>query len=243
MSKRNKLTVVVACILLCLVTAGGSLAWYLREEQKRAQTEAERVMTPYNLYLMKPNAVDSLQFAVGNLHPGETKQIIICVSNKRPADLGLVDTDMAELARESEFGYDLMLVHTENLAVDYKIYPLKRCNREGELPAEAIILDDDTKDQYYWMKEGSLLQGEDSTAEMRSKAGTEADDINAGACWVSRDETMQLAYHDGTYEFDYYLIEIDWKDTVNDFDQYKKETDMVYVVVNAKQPRPVEKTE
>jgi hypothetical protein len=56
---------------------------------------------------------------------------------------------------------------------------------------------------------------------------------------------MKLAYHIdenglGSYEYDYYLIEIKWQD-INNFDDYKKETDLVYVVVNAKQPRPVEK--
>ena len=42
------------------------------------------------------------------------------------------------------------------------------------------------------------------------------------------------------YEYDYYLLEISWQDGV-DFSKYTKETDLVYVVVNAKQPKPVEK--
>ncbi len=51
---------------------------------------------------------------------------------------------------------------------------------------------------------------------------------------------MKLAYNNGTYEYDYYLIEVTWQD-ISDFDAYKKETDLVYVVVNAKQPRPTER--
>ena len=76
--------VLTVCITLFLALSGGTFAWYLREDAKRAQTEAAVVMAPYNLYLMKPNATDTLQFAVGNLHPGEVKQTVICVSNKRP---------------------------------------------------------------------------------------------------------------------------------------------------------------
>lgn len=246
MNKKNKLILTAVCILLCIATVGGSFAWYLREEEKRAQTEQVKVMTPYNLYLMKPNATDTLQFAVGNLHPGETKQTVICVSNKRPADLGgLTDTDLAELARDSAFGYELMLVHTDNLAVDYTIYPLERHDRTGALPVGAIIMEDDTKDRYYWTKNAAPISGSDKTEEMREKAGTTAAGIvNAGTYWLSNDANMKLVYSAATgYKFDYYLVEIKWKSSVTDFDVYKKETDLVYVVANAKQPRPVEKND
>ena len=53
---------------------------------------------------------------------------------------------------------------------------------------------------------------------------------------------MGLEYKDnGTdkkYEFDYYLVEISWEKNVN-FSEYTKETDLLYVIVNAKQPKPV----
>lgn len=63
---------------------------------------------------------------------------------------------MAGQAKESEFGYDLMLVHTDNLAVDYTVYPLKRQEMHSGtvLPDGAIIMEDDTKGKYYWIKEG-----------------------------------------------------------------------------------------
>lgn len=231
------------CLLLCLAAAGGTFAWYKLADAKRAQNESPEVMTPYNLYLLKPNATDSLQFAVGNLHPGEIKQTVICVSNKRPDDSG--DDDRAEMAEDSAFEYDLMLVHTDNLAVDYQIYPLERHDNPGKVPEGGIIMEDDTKDKYYWTKTGNppeALQGEDKTDEMRAQTGTDAAGIvNAGTYWLSDDDTMELTYQNSSYEYDYYLVEITWKQNVSDFDAYKKETDMVYVVVNAKQPRPLEK--
>lgn len=240
MKKRNKIVVLSVCILLCLAVAGGTFAWYLKEDVKRAQTESAQVMAPYNLYLLNPNAKDSLQIAVGNLHPGETKQTVICVSNKIPDNYE--GDDRSELAKDSEFGYDLMLVHTDNLAVNYAVYPLQRNNiQQGvDLPSGSIIMDDDTKDQYYWLKDGSALSYTDKTEEMQEKVGTNASDIvNDGTYSLYDDDDMELAYRGGQYEYDYYLIEIKWRD-IDDFDAYKKETDLVYVVVNAKQPVPVE---
>lgn len=223
-------------------------------------------MAPYNLYLLNPNAKDTLRFAVGNLHPGEKKQTVICVSNQRPRDYIGDESAMSELVKDSEFGYDLMLVYTENLAVNYTIYPLeqtyfedwdKEHDEDDPLPDGAIIMDDDTKEECFWTKilsedkkEEITLPGSFMTDEMRQRAGTyydisEGDEpiVNAGAYWISEDDTMELAYSvddfgNGSYDYNYYLIEIDWK-KIDNFDIYRKETDMVYVVVNAKQPRPI----
>lgn len=255
MSRKKKTVVLTVCMVILLALSGGTFAWYLREDAKRAQTEAAAVMAPYNLYLMNPNATDTLQFAVGNLHPGEVKQTVICVSNKRPENYAGDDSEMTAQAKESEFGYDLMLVHTDNLAVDYAVYPLKRIEMsEGTvLPEGSIIMDDDTRGECYWIKDGTdspagearALNGNDISDDMRQRVFGDQDIsgvVNVGTYWLSDDEdySMELAYKNGTYEFDYYLIEVKWDD-ISDFDDYKKETDLVYVVVNAKQPRPVEK--
>lgn len=272
MSKKKKIMIVTVCICLALVVMGGTVAWYSRQDDKRARTEEAIVMAPYNLYLLNPNATDSLQFAVGNLHPGEKKQTVICVSNKRPKrdsnDPNEDDEEsvMSELAKDSEFGYDLMLVYTENLAVEYTVYPLERfdISSKDKLEEGDIIMDDDTKDKYYWNKivkndKEITIPLDDITDEMRERVGTAynvaAGDepiVNAGAYRLSNDalldEPMQLKFtagsdgEEGEYEYDYYLIEIDWK-AIDNFDDYKKETDMVYVVVNAKQPRPILKEE
>lgn len=235
------------------------MAWYSRQDAKRARTDKAKVMAPYNLYLLNPDAQDLLQFAVGNLHPGEKKETVICVSNRRPDSNPNEESDMSELAKESTFGYDLMLVHTENLAINYTIYPLERNDwpEDGDpaLDENDYIMDDSTMGECYWTKkldeneEEIALKGEDMTPDMRKSAGTDqpGEDgkplVNAGAYWISTDDTMELEYKvgangEGKYEYDYYLIEIDWDDIVN-FDSYRKETDMVFVVVNAKQPRPI----
>ncbi len=114
-------------------------------------------------------------------------------------------------------------------------------------------MEDDTKGKYYWTKEGidpvtgeaRALDGKDISDDIRQRVfGSQniSGIVNVGTYWLSDDENhpMQLAYKNGSYEFDYYLIEVKW-DNISNFDDYKKETDLVYVVVNAKQPRPVEK--
>lgn len=258
MSGKKKGIVLAVCALLLLAFSGATFAWYsyhLQEDAKRAQMEAAAVMAPYHLYLMNPNATDTLRFAVGNLHPGEVKQTVICVSNKRPDNYEGDESDMTEQARDSEFGYDLMLVHTDNLAVNYSVYPLQREEIQPgvDLPEGSIIMEDDTREKYYWMKEGadpvtgaaSALAGKDISDDMRQRVfGNQSLDgiVNVGTYWLSDDAEMKLTYaaKDQKYEFDYYLIEVEWDD-ISNFDDYKKETDLVYVVVNAKQPRPVVK--
>lgn len=244
MGRKKKIIVLAVCTILLLALSGGTFAWYLREDAKRAQTEAAAVMAPYNLYLMDENAKDTLQFAVGNLHPGEVKTEIICVSNKRPDNYTGDDSDMAEQAKDSEFGYDLMLVHTDNLAVNYTVYALKREQMKPgvDLPEGAVLMEDG----YYGIK-GDPLEGNENeiSKDMRQKVFGSQDIsgiVNVGTYWLSTDDEMNLKYvaSEKKYDFEYYLIEISWKD-IRNFDVYKKETDLVYVVVNAKQPRPVEK--
>ena len=53
---------------------------------------------------------------------------------------------------------------------------------------------------------------------------------------------MHLTYKNSKYEYDYYLIEMSWKENAN-FSDNAKETDLLYVVVNAKQPEPTKKSE
>lgn len=134
MAAKKKIWIAAILCVLCLAVGGGTMAWYLREDVKQAETDGVEIMAPYNLYLMNPNARDSLEFAVGNLHPGEMKHTVICVSNRVPENYDGED-NMSELVKDSEFNYDLQLVHTENLAVDYAVYPLER----REIPADGIF--------------------------------------------------------------------------------------------------------
>lgn len=247
--KRRSLLLAVMGLIALVLVAGG-FAWYLYSKNNQGNEDVE-VMTPYFLYLKNAEDNNSLQFAVGNLHPGETKQVVICVTNRRPDNEQ--DNNTVEIARESQFYYDLEFAYTENLAVNYNIYELEQ--REGDvngsMPSGAIVLEGE--DDVYWMRKGGMLSDyRDVSSERHEDAnvfGTDAvDNIwNSGKYLLYQHDTagdsMQLEYTyneaDGTfnYEYDYYLVEIEWKPGIT-FADYSKETDMVYVVVNAKQVMP-----
>lgn len=246
-SRKKVLLIVMAVMVLFLVA--GSLAWYLRHKGSEGEREIE-VMTPYFLYLKNAQDDNSLEFAVGNLHPGETKRVVICVTNKRPDNEQ--DNNTVEIARESEFFYDLEIAYTENLAVDYNIYELEKQSGDiGNAPGSAILLEGVRN--AWWTKKGGVLSDyTDVSAERHNDSEvfgtTDVSDIwNAGKYLLyqkdSKREPLQLAYqyNDNTgeyeYEYDYYLIEIEWQKGIT-FADYSKETDMVYVVVNAKQVEP-----
>lgn len=219
-------------VLLVLLLAGATFAWYKTSEDKRAETKTAEVMTPYNLYLLNAEDHKTLQFAVGNLHPGETKQILFCVSNKAP-EAGVSEN----LVRDSEFNYELELVHTENLAVGYQLYPLT-----SELIEGGKNVNVENQGIMYYQTE---ITGTDTTAAMRAKVFPDDPDnvnrVNSGRYCLYDNDDMKLSYQNGNYEYDYYMIEINWQNIAN-FNDYKKETDLVYLVVNAKQPKPVLKT-
>ncbi len=260
--KLNKKIVTVSVLITVFLAVGATFTWYLFTKDNHGDRKEINIMTPYFLYLLNPDDTTSLQFSVGNLHPGETKQIVICVSNKRPAD---VEDDSIDIARESKFNYDLEFIYTENLPVNYDIYELEKKEyvNEADVPDEGILVEGVSSDtnKVYWTKKKQIIDGTEKTnpltitrdvtkERLKSVFGEENPPgvINKGKYLLyqydgqSEPKQMGLEYKDNTYEFDYYLIEITWKDGVM-FSDYTKETDLIYVVVNAKQPEPKKQTE
>lgn len=238
---RGKIIIISLCLALITV-AGTTFAWYTRTENTSASREGIEVMTPYFLYLLNPGTSDSLEYTIGNIHPSETKQTVICVSNQKPDD---VDDDSIDIARVSDFTYELEFVTTNNLEVDYEIYELTKHNLvEGEsVPEGAITMPEVTG--VYWKKVGKALVGQD-TSDTRHQSvfgDINAEDVvNSGKYTLYSEDSsgnpLHLSYSGSAYDYDYYLIEIDWIDEKS-FENSLKETDVNYVVVNAMQPKPV----
>ena len=237
--------------LMLFLTLGSSFAWYLLSGQKhKATTKDLPVMSPYFLYLLNPDDSTSLQFSVGNIHPGEVKQVVICVSNEKPDD---VIGEVIDIAKESDFKYDLEFIYTENLALDYKIYELtKIAYDEGDaIPNGSIQIEN--VDGFYWTKRmnqenvvASLVGANVSTTRWNAVFGTTDKNTlgaieNKGQYLLFQTDAigseLHLTYKDKKYDYDYYLIEMSWKANAN-FSDNAKETDLLYVVVNAKQPEP-----
>lgn len=249
--KKKKKPVIIAAVVAMLLAMVATFSWYLFNKDSHADTKDIKIMTPYFLYLLNPDDKTSLQFSVGNIHPGEVKQVVICVSNKKPDD---VSDGSVDIARESKFNYDLEFVHTENLKVNYDIYELQKDSYTdtADIPSNGILVDG--VDGVYWTKmetDGNvnpLTPTKDETTSRLNTVFPEGTDgvFNKGKYLLyqydSNGVQMGLEYKDnGTdkkYEFDYYLVEISWEKNVN-FSEYTKETDLLYVIVNAKQPKPV----
>lgn len=238
---RTKLIMISLCLVL-LVASGVTYAWYTRSENLSASRDNIEIMTPYFLYLLNPGTSDSLEYTIGNIHPSETKQTVICVSNKRPDD---VKDDSIDIARVSDFTYELEFITTNNMEVNYEIYELSMHKlADGESsPSGAVTMPEVSG--VYWTKVGNALVGQDTSSERhQSVFGTSNPGgvVNSGKYTLySKDSTgnaLHLSYTGGTYDYDYYLIEIDWIDE-NSFENSLKETDVNYVVVNAMQPEPV----
>lgn len=255
--KRKPLFFIVIFMILFLLL-GGTFTWYLLSWKKQeADRDNIEVMTPYFLYLLNPGDHNSLQFSIGNIHPGEVKRVVICVSNQKPKDSS--DTGI-EIAKESDFNYDLEFIYTENLALDYKVYELSKKNVEDNqnVPENGIIIEG--INDFYWTKKGKSTESENETENGSPLNGENVSNSRWEEVFKKTDESidfaeienkgqyllfqkdvngnfLHLSYLADIYEYDYYLIEMSWKENAN-FSDNAKETDLLYVVVNAKQPKP-----
>lgn len=252
----------LSCVILVLT---GTMAWYVLDAIREVDSKDTEVMTPYLLYLLNPTDEESLALTVGNLHPGETKQAVICVSSQRPEDIGIMT-----ISKDSEFSYELELAYTENLAVDFHVYELEQVEAgNGSQGSNAFIVveDENGQNQKQFKKAGSGVELEKADLNINEKrqeemyGGTEEtrkEIVNLGQYDLyqtdANDEMLKLntnvSVQNGqvTYDKDYYLIEIQWKETNGSgepihFEDYRKETDLVYVIVKAMQPKPEEETE
>lgn len=253
--RKYKKPIIITMMIICILALAVTYSWYLYSRDNHADSKDVQIMTPYFLYLLNPDDKNSLQLSVGNIHPGEVKQVVFCVSNKKPDD---VTDSSIDIARESKFNYDLEFIYTQNLLVNYDIYELQKSDYtdESDIPDDGIVVEG--IDSVYWQK----MKNDDETTAKPLKFTK--DETAARLNELFRDDTSgifnkgkYLLYQKDTngnplgleykningvhkYEYDYYLLEISWQEGV-DFSKYTKETDLVYVVVNAKQPEPVEK--
>ena len=241
--KFRKAILIGVISFVSLFSIGVSYAWYTGMDDISATKEGVEVMTPYFLYLLNPGTSDSLQYTIGNIHPAETKQTVICVSNKKPDDI--ID-DTVDIARVSDFTYKLEFITTNNLEVIYELFELEMHElAAGEsLPEGAVTMPEVAG--VYWTKVGEALNGEDTSGERHESIfGTSevTDVVNRGSYTLyskdSNGDDLHLVYSEDEYDYNYYLIEVNWKDETS-FEKSLKETDVNYVVVNAKQPKPVE---
>lgn len=230
-----------------------TFAWYTLKARE-AETTVANVMKPYYLSLREADGSDVLQLSIGSLLQGKTKQIVFCVSSEEAQQH---NTDTAV------FEYELELVHTDNLALKYELYPLVMAEvAEGDSTDGLIVTEHEVTGAYgeqetmliYWEKTGEELAGTDVSAQRWVQAGltedsTDNGDIINSGTYISYDvsaesddpgfggEGLQLTAGEATAQ--YFVLEISWSISAG-FDNYDKETDMIYLVAKAVQPEPEE---
>lgn len=247
-SRRYRIMLLCACVAV-VVASAATFAWYSTQERYADSAPAE-VMKPYYLTLRNPSDTAALELSVGNLFPGDTKQVVFCVSNKNNEKTGL---DMGV----TSFAYSIELIHTENLALEYKIYELSKAD-ENTQGAIAVLDEVSESKAYttYWVKKQNeehlspSLTGTDVSDTRHTQVGlTSPLPVNVG-CYMSYKKdmtgnTLKLKAGEDesgqpTFDSQFFMIEITWQSDVN-FENYEKETDMIYLLVEALQPEPQKK--
>ena len=256
-SKKLVATAIVeVCILMMM-----SFAWYYYQSHRKVISEEREVMAPYYLYLVDETGEDFFSLTVGNLHPGEVKQIILGVTNKKPNNDGGISYNVG---KDSIFDYELELAYTQNLPLEYKVYELKKqengeptndSSNENLITVNTTDSEGNEPDSVSFTK--TLLTKKSDTGSISTKNNAEmygenceVSTVNLGRYDIydkgSEQTNLNLAttVKDGTvtFDLDYYLIELEWEDGI-DFSDYLKETDLVYVIVKAMQLEPEEVTE
>ncbi len=222
-----------AAILGCIVLIIASYAWYNLSERS-AETDEIVVMKPYRLSLTNPSETDVLQLSIGSLLLNETKQIIFCVNNGNEENA-------------AEFDYQMELIYTDNLALEYRIYELEEAEDalNAYIVAEDIVVADGKPQAVctYWnTKSSTALIGQDVSLERHGQVGLNGEEVNRGTYFVfDKDcdgEPLHLSSDEEGERAQYFVMEIKWQDGITSYQDYEKETDMIYLMVEALQPKP-----
>lgn len=244
---KRRQTLILGIMLSVMLFLLVSYAWYYFRADKEVDSELADVMAPYYLYLLDEEG-DSLSLSIGSLHPGETKSVIIGVSNQ-PSEEGVDDY---LVGKDSKFEYQLALAYTQNLPINYKVYELKEIEEERK---EFTVQDPQSQDLIYLAKY-VISKDENESLKLTENNNKEmyGDVANTVVNYVQYDlypydyenNSLQLETKvnelSTSYGLDYYLIEMEWKDGI-EFQDFIKETDLIYVIVDAVQPKPEEQTE
>lgn len=250
--KRGCQLIVALALVMVLILALVTYAWYTLLLTRRVNSKERDVMQPYYLYLVEPNGTDSLRLSVGNLHPGETKQIMIGVTNQKPNNEGGVSY---QIGKNSSFHYDLELAYTSNLPLNFQVYALTETDQASGESTYTAKWTDQSKQSVTKNYEKTLLtKNGDSSKQLTDKNNSEmygADNVEQTVNQATYDvydkngdTDFQLSTKidengDVTFDLNYYLIELSWQNDIS-FPDYLKETDLMYVMVNAMQLEPQE---
>lgn len=222
-----QLAVVLMVLLVCI---GGTFAWYTWLERAANSKDAE-VMEPYYLYLRDKSDTEMVRLALDSLFAGETKNLYFCVSNGPNEKSGTI----GEMGG-GNFDYTMELVYTENVPLTFNLYELDSFEDTAIAGGgtRLTVATDKTADRHQAMFGDNPVE----------------DIVNKGkyVTYLKGKDGKQLHLETGkdgdgkeTYMSRYFRLEVTC--TADTFDQYRKETDMIYLLVKAEQPKPTKRDE
>ena len=231
LKRKTKIYIFIA-LTVCIILAVAVVAFAKYYYHKEISGKTTEISDSYYLTLLKPDGTDYLNLVVGDMYPKETKQIVFCVSNRDP----FPTADITANAGGSDFGYQLELIHTENLPVTYKMREV--------IPVAGQKIDSDYEiNGNVWRDKGTISGVDISDSIANELFGNEEDVLNQGKyIYFEKDSNGNLLHLSSPtgigYERDYYFLEISWNSDLTNISPYLKETDLVYIVVKALQPKP-----
>ena len=233
--KRIRMQILAISVLVLLFAVVASFAWYTFRARE-AWSQERQVMEPYCLYLRDEQDKESAKLSVDNLTSGEIKEIPFCVSNAPNSDI---------VMGGGNFDFQLELIYTENLPLTYKIYELEQVDMSKD-----SVFEDESAIR-------KPVSGTEITETRRKEAFLDedvTDVVNKGRYWLFEKEGAASGVDEAdlnnlhlstgtdengtTYTTRCFILEIGFP-KVDNFQQYNKETDVIYLTATAKQPRPV----
>lgn len=229
--RTKKIVIIVLAVVFALVLIG--FAWYYFQLHRSANSEKREVMSPYYLYLVDQNGTDSLNLTIGNLHPGETKQIVFGVTNKAPDG----ESEVAyPISKDSNFHYEMELAYTQNLPLNYQVYELQK-TESGTF--QKTLLTQKAGSEEISNKKNEEMYGENAE-DIVNYGKYQIYDKDGGGTALSL--TTKINQGNVDFDLDYFMVELTWQEGIQ-FSDYLKETDLVYIIVNAMQLEPEESTQ
>lgn len=239
MKKRTRMQLLAITSLVLLFLIASSFAWYTVRLREGWSRERE-VMDPYCLYLRDKDDRVSAELSVNNLSSGEVKEIPFCVSNAPNTGSGIV-------MGGGEFDFDLELIYTENMPLTYRILELRQQDSSKPSPFEdpTALKYEVNGTEVTDIRHGEVFAGLSSLSDIVNKGKYRLYEKEGAAPGTPESEIGNLHLSTGTdggggttYSTRYFLLQITVPEVL-DFQKYNKETDVIYIVATAKQPRPV----
>ena len=227
--KKKKIYLIISFALAVAIVISASLAWFVSNINRLADTNSLPVAEPPLLYILDSDSSDIVQINLQDLRIGEEKEIVFCISSLYPAN-------------PNNSGYKgsfyLELAYTNNLKADFSLRNAELLDAKPDDMTNVI----DTYSQkgvHLYFERGDLLSSTDESEKGNSEsyeianysevqAMNQATYKNFQTSSVETSPNFALRFNETHLSVRYFVLDITWKNGTNGVDA--KETDLVYIM-------------